>query len=392
MLKPADGTEHMLKVAIVGCGKIADSHATQIQRIGGCEIVAVCDREPLMAKQLYERFPVKGYFTDLHEMLDKARPDVVHITTPAESHFKLAEQCLENGRHVYVEKPFTLYASEAERLVELAEKHGVKLTAGHNDQFSHVARRMRALVRSGYLGGAPVHVESYYSYDLGDPSYARALLGDRNHWVRKLPGKLLQNVISHGIARVAEFLTSENPTVIAHGFVSSLLRQINESEIVDELRVIISEAPGATAYFTFSSQLRPSIHQLRIYGPKNGLIVDQDHEILIKLRGQKFKSYADMFIPPMVFAKQHIGNFVTNVRLFMGRDFHMDSGMKYLIEAFYRSILHDEPVPIPYREILRTARIMDAIFAKLGVAGSEHQPPSGSRQQVAQEVAPGVGS
>ena len=87
----------MLKVAIVGCGKIADSHAMQIQRIEGCEIVGVCDREPLMAKQLYERFPVKRYFTDLQEMLEKARPDVVHITTPAESHFNVAEFCLEHG-------------------------------------------------------------------------------------------------------------------------------------------------------------------------------------------------------------------------------------------------------------------------------------------------------
>ena len=52
----------MLKVAIVGCGKIADSHASQIQRIKGCEIVGVCDREPLMARQLYERFPVKRFF------------------------------------------------------------------------------------------------------------------------------------------------------------------------------------------------------------------------------------------------------------------------------------------------------------------------------------------
>ena len=274
----------------------------------------------------------------------------------------MAEFCLEHGCHVYVEKPFTLYAPQAHQLVELAERKGVKLTVGHNDQFSHVARRMRALVRSGYLGGPAVHIESYYSYDLGDPSYARALLGDKNHWVRRLPGKLLQNVISHGIARIAEFLTTDKPRVIAHGFVSSLLQQINETEIVDELRVIISEEPGATAYFTFSSQLRPSIHQLRIYGPKNGLVLDQDHEILIKLRGQKFKSYADMFIPPVLFAKQHLRNLVTNARLFLGRDFHVDSGMKYLIESFYRSIRDNGQVPIPYREILLTARIMDAIF------------------------------
>ena len=58
-----DRVNSMLKVAIVGCGKIADAHAAQIQRIEGCEIVGVCDREPLMARQLYERFPVKGYFT-----------------------------------------------------------------------------------------------------------------------------------------------------------------------------------------------------------------------------------------------------------------------------------------------------------------------------------------
>ena len=59
---------------------------------------------------------------------------------------------------------------------------------------------MRALVGRGYLGGAPVHMESYYCYDLTQPGYARALLGDKQHWVRRLPGKLLQNIISHGIA------------------------------------------------------------------------------------------------------------------------------------------------------------------------------------------------
>jgi predicted dehydrogenase len=360
----------MLKVAIVGCGKIADAHASQIQRIEGCEIVGVCDREPLMAKQLYERFPVKRCFSDLTELVDKARPDVVHITTPAESHFDIARFCLEQGCHVYVEKPFTVYAEQAERLVELANRKRVKLTVGHNDQFSHVARRTRALVQSGYLGGPPVHMESYYAYDLGDPSYARALLGDKHHWVRRLPGKLLQNVISHGIARIAEFLTSDAPHVIAHGFVSPLLKGIDESEIVDELRVIISEEERTTAYFTFSSQMKPSIHELRIYGPKNGLVLDQDHEILIRLRGQKFKSYADMFIPPVLFAKQHLRNLVTNVQLFLGRDFHMDSGMKYLIDSFYRSIREDAPVPIPYREILLTARIMDVIFDQLSTGRS----------------------
>ena len=361
----------MLRSAIVGCGKIADAHATQILSIGGSEIVGVCDREPLMARQLSERFPVKRWFTDLGELLRQVHPDVVHITTPPESHFKIASFCLNEGCHVYVEKPFALDVEETQLLIDLACGKGLKLTVGHNEQFSHAARRMRALVAGGYLGGTPVHMESYYGYNLGDPAYARALLGDRQHWVRRLPGKLLHNIISHGVARIAEFLTSDDPQVIAHGFVSPLLKEIGEVEIVDELRVIISDGGRATAYFTFSSQMRPSLHEFRVYGPKNGLVLDQDHEIVLRLRGQKFKSYADRFIPPVLFAKQHLENLIGNVRLFLTNDFHMDSGMRFLIESFYRSIREGIPVPIPYRQILLTARVMDEIFDQLGSDRSE---------------------
>ncbi len=355
----------MLKVAIVGCGKVADEHAAQIRRIKGAEIVGVCDREPLMARQLYERFPVAGYYSDLAELLDKARPDVVHITTPPQSHFDVAQTCLEAGCHVYVEKPFTVFEEEAIGLVNLAEKKGLKLTAGHDDQFRNVARRMRALVQKGFLGEGPVHMESYYCYELGRSGYAGALLGDKRHWVRKLPGKLLQNVISHGIARIAEFLKSDSPTVIAYGFASPYLRQMGEDEIIDELRVIISEEQGTTAYFTFSSQMRPSLHQFRLYGDHNGLILDQDQETLIKLRGERFKSYLEKFVPPVMFAEQYLGNLATNMGAFLKSDFHMKSGMKYLIESFYRSITEGTPLPIPYREILLTAKIMDMIFPQL---------------------------
>lgn len=361
----------MLKVAIVGCGKIADAHAAQIQRIKDSEIVAACDREPLMAKQLCDRFPIRQHFTDLTELLHTTRPDVVHITTPPEGHFGLTRLCLEHGANVYVEKPFVVHMREARELIEIAENKGLKLTAGHNYQFSPAARRMRSLVRSGYLGGNVVHIESHYGYNLADPSYARALLGDKQHWVRRLPGKLLQNIISHGIARIAEFLTTDDPQIIAYGFASPVLKSIGETEIIDELRVIISEEERTTAYFTFSSQMKPSIHELRVYGSKNGLILDEDHDILLRLRGEKYKSYADKFVPPVQLAKQHLGNLIANLRLFLSNDFHMDSGMKYLMESFYKSIREDLPVPIPYREILLTTRIMGEIFDQLANSRSQ---------------------
>jgi predicted dehydrogenase len=333
--------------------------------MAGCEIVGVCDQERLMARQLSERFPVKQYFDEVPALLRDARPDVVHVTTTPESHCRIATMCLEAGCHVYVEKPFTLREDEARSLVRLADHRGLKLTVGHDEQFSHVARRMRTLVERGYLGGHPVHMESTIGYDLADSRYAEAMLSDTRHWVRGLPGGLFQNVISHGLARIAEFLASDSPQVIAHGFVSPTLRKINVVDMVDELRVIIADE-STTAYFTFSSAMRPSLRQFRLYGPRNGLVLDQEHETLIRLRGARFTSYAQRFIPPVLIAEQHLADVMRNAGTFLAGDFHMKSGLKHLIELFYRSIAQGTPVPIPYREILLTARMMDAIVDQVG--------------------------
>jgi predicted dehydrogenase len=354
----------MLRVAIIGCGKIADSHAAQIQRIKGCEIVGVCDREELLAGQLAERFRVKHCFVEAARLLAECRPDVVHITTPPQSHFALGKQCLDAGCHAYIEKPFTIDTLEAQQLITLATQKSLVLTAGHNAQFTHAARRMRRLIQDGYLGGPPIHMESSWCYDLEDPSYAKAVLGDQQHWLRRIPGKLLQNIISHGIAHLAEFLPGESAQVMSHGFVSPLLRSIGENDIVDELRVIIV-THNQTAYFTFSSQMRPSQREFRIFGSKNGLVLDEDQQTLIKLSGSRYKSYAENFIPPLNLAKQYVGNWMHNMRLFLRNDFQSDSSKKYLFESFYRSITNGAPPPIPYREILLTTRIMETIFEQL---------------------------
>jgi len=355
----------MLRVAIVGCGKIADAHASQIRRIAGAEIIAALDSEELMARQFCERFSVKNAFSDLDELLEKTNPDVVHVTTPPHSHFPIARRCIERGCHVYVEKPITLSLDETRQLIDLAEQKDRKLTVGHDAQFTHVARRLRSQVKNGYLGGKPVHMESTYCYDLGDAVYASAFLGNQGHWLRTLPGKLLHNVISHGVARIAEYIETDSPEIVARGFISPLLSGLGEAEIVDELRVIINDGNRLTAYFTFSSQMRPSINQFRIYGKKNGLFLDESQQILIRLRGEKFKSYGEKFIPSIQFSAQYLRNFCRNLGLFLKNDFHIESGKKYLIEAFYDSIEHKKPVPIPYREILLTSQIMHAVFGQL---------------------------
>ena len=249
----------------------------------------------------------------------------------------------------------------------LAEERGLKITAGHNYQFGPEMIRMRELVRKGGLGGAPVHIESVYSYDLGDATYVNSLLGDEKHWVRSLPGKLLQNVISHGIAKIAEFLVGPQFTINVQGRTSPALRSLGETDIIDELRVLISTETNLTAYFTFTTQVAPPVQELRLFGPKGSIVVDNLHRTVVYLdrSNAHFKSYLNFMVPPGKLARQYAQNMWSNVAAFLKADFHMDAGMKYLTEAFYRSIQFGAPLPISYREISLTAAIMDEIFRQL---------------------------
>ena len=355
----------MLKIAIVGCGKIADQHMLAIRRLADCKIVSLCDRELLMAKQLGERFGVSECFSDLAEMLRATTPDVVHITTPPQSHFSLGKRCLEFGSHVYLEKPFTVTAAETESLVELAENSGLKLTAGHNLQFTLEMLEMRRLVQKGYLGGKAVHAESHFSYSLDDTSYVGPVLGSRDHWVRQLPGQLFHNIVSHGVAKLVEFLDDEVTEVIASAHQSERLRRLGGEEVLDELRVLIRGLSGTTAFFCFSTQIAPGLNQLRICGPKNSLTVDHASGSLIRHEDRSYKSYLTYFLPPLVAAKEHLRNAASNLKSFFTQRLHQDAGMKELIERFYHSVRAKGDPPIPYREIILTAQIMDRIFAQV---------------------------
>jgi predicted dehydrogenase len=363
----------MLRIAIIGCGKVADQHVQAIHRIPDCKIVAVCDREPLMAQQLWERFRIPACFSDAEEMLQATSPDVVHITTPPQSHYSLAKQCLESGSHVYLEKPFTITADHAESLIHLAEDQELRITVGHNYQFTLEMMEMRRLISEGYLGGRPIHLESYWSYDLGGSMYAGAFLGSHAHWLHGLPGQLFHNIISHGIAKLAEFLDDDVPLIVATAHRSPQLSHSGGSDLMDELRVLLRDKQETTALFCFSTQFKPALNRLRIYGPRNSLMVDILTGTLIRSPGASYKSYLTYFIPPLKNAREYFRNLRLNVTNFIRQRLYQDFGMKELIERFYNSIRTGGPPAIPYREIILTARIMDEVFAQIY---PEHASPT----------------
>lgn len=361
-----------LKVALVGCGQIADGHVSEIQKLGNAAVVAVCDLEPLMAEQLAVRYQVPHWFSDYEAMLQSVRPDVVHICTPPASHLPLTRAAVAAGCHVYVEKPLALDYQQSVELVECVTRAGRKLTIGHNSEFDPPSLEMRKLVAEGVLGD-PIHVESWFGYNLDGP-FGKVILGTPDHWVHRLPGKLFQNNINHMLNKITEFVDDERPQVSAMAWRHEDARGNGaerfgdvRDELFDELRVII-RGKKVSAYGTFTSHVKPVAHFSRIYGSKSLLHLDFISRAVTVDRGPTLPSAIGRLAAGFSQSLEQARAATRNARRFAASDYHFFAGMSHLIQRFYDSILHDTPLPIPTRDMLRIAWIMDEIFAQIGGA------------------------
>jgi hypothetical protein len=119
-----------------------------------------------------------------------------------------------------------------------------------------------------------------------------------------------------------------------------------------------------TAFFCFSTQIR-GLNQLRVYAPAGSVTADIITGSLVRKETRSYKSYLAYFVPPLKNAWEHLRNARLNVTNFLRRRLYQDFGMKELIERFYNSIRLGSEPPIPYREIILTARVMDEIFAQI---------------------------
>ena len=351
-----------MSVAIVGSGKFSDDHVREIRKINGVTVVAVCDKEELMAQQLAERYRIPHQFTSLNAMYEEIRPTVVHIVTPPQTHLQIGRYACERGSHIYVEKPFAVNYAEAAQLIDAANSFDRKVTVGNIYHFDPPAMQMRRLVAAGILG-EPVHIEATWSYDLGG-SYGQAFLTNYKHWIYNLPGGLFHNIISHLVEKVLEFMPDHISSVKVCSFLRSGELKARGINILDELRVILA-GENVTASLTFSCNLKPTYSFLRVHGTKNTIEVDFDSRSVIIRRGKQLPTMLGKIATGFDIASQYQRSAIRNLVSFLRNDFHYFDGMNYLLNSFYSSIRDGRDPPISYSDILRTTKIMDMIFEQL---------------------------
>jgi predicted dehydrogenase len=141
-----------VRVAVVGLGYWGPNLARNLFEIPEADLVAVCDLDPERLERIRRRYPDVRRTTDYADLLEDPEIEGIAIATSVSSHFTLAREALEAGKHVLVEKPMASTSQEAAELVALAERRGLVLMPGHTFLYSPPVNVVRDLVRSGELG------------------------------------------------------------------------------------------------------------------------------------------------------------------------------------------------------------------------------------------------
>jgi predicted dehydrogenase len=145
-------TANVLRMGVIGYGYWGPNIVRNIRSIDNAELVSVCDKSPAALRRAAKGYPGVHLTTDFSEVLRSRDIDAVAVITPVWTHYELAKSALENGKHVFVEKPFTSTPWQAEELIELAERKGLKIMVDHTFLFSGAVKKIREIVDAGTLG------------------------------------------------------------------------------------------------------------------------------------------------------------------------------------------------------------------------------------------------
>jgi len=190
----------MLRLGVIGYGYWGPNVARNFAAQPECRVAAICDGDPKARARVQTHYPAARAVADPGEILASSDIDAVAIVTPVSTHHDLARQALENGKHIWVEKPFTATSEQAEDLIELADRKNLVIMVDHTFLFTGAVRKMKELIDQGVLG-------RLYYYDS-----TRVNLGLFQHDVN-----VIWDLAPHDLAIMDHLIGLEPERVVATG-------------------------------------------------------------------------------------------------------------------------------------------------------------------------------
>jgi predicted dehydrogenase len=142
----------IIRIGVIGYGYWGPNIVRNFNSIDTARVMMVADGTDGARKRAKKDHPHITVTHDCNDILSAVDIDAVAIVTPVSTHFELAKKALDNGKHVFVEKPFTATVAQAEELIELAEKKHLKIMVDHTFIFTSTVRKIKQLIDEDVLG------------------------------------------------------------------------------------------------------------------------------------------------------------------------------------------------------------------------------------------------
>jgi predicted dehydrogenase len=254
----------MINIGVIGYGYWGPNITRNFQDIDyGC-VKCISDLRPKALDRARKSNPGVSVTSDCNDILTSPDIDAVAVITPVATHFPLVKQALENGKHVFVEKPFTQSSAQARELIDLAEKKHLKIMVDHTFLFTPAVRKIKELIDSDVLG-------RLYYYDS-----TRVNLG-----LFQSDVNVVWDLAPHDFSIMQHLIKEEPQAVVATGE-----KHVNRTEDVAYITVYFSS--GVIAHFNVNWLSPVKVRTTLIGGEKKMLVwddVEADEKIKVYDKG-----------------------------------------------------------------------------------------------------------
>lgn len=254
----------MLRIGVIGYGYWGPNIVRNFNRVEGAHVTMICDGNETALQSAKKDCPNTEFVKNSDDVTRSSKIDVVAVVTPVSTHYDLAKKALLDGKHVFVEKPFTATVEQAGELIALAEKNNLKIMVDHTFLFTGAVTKIKETIDNNTLG-------NIYYYDS-----TRVNLGLFQHDVN-----VIWDLATHDFS-IMDFVIKEKPVALA----ASGQAHVNGKEDIAYITVYLTNK--MIAHFNVNWLSPVKVRNTLIGGEKKMLVwndVNVDEKIKIYDKG-----------------------------------------------------------------------------------------------------------
>ncbi|MGH1489341.1 MAG: Gfo/Idh/MocA family protein [Acidimicrobiales bacterium] len=359
-----------LRAAVIGSGTISKEHLGFLSgRLGNqpsgaavagrIRLVGLCDLSQVSADYAARQFGADAAYTDVSQMLSEAKPDVVHVLTPPQTHVDLVSLCLEAGAHVICEKPITPTAGELETLLERAAAADRQLMESHNYRFNKGIVDIKAAIDRGDFG-AVREVEIRIALPVTDPE---GRFGDPNlpSPIHGLPAGVIHDFTTHFAYLLLHLGEPLEFSRIAAAWSNHSGNPLFSYDDLDALLVGRGANGPVHGRLRFDAGASPDTFSVSVRGTEGWVETDLFQPYNRTVRARPGGSQLSPIVNHVVNGASLMNDGIRNV----GRKLLQQSpyqGLHTMLDESYAALAAGRPFPVTPDEMMDASRLVDRLL------------------------------